>query len=304
LSVHRQAPARIGRAMRLALWVRDLAVSVSIASLVLPSVVSAAQATGGDRATEANASSRWAFDFAPYLWLPAVKGTTQIGDETAPVDVGFSKIFDLLGDGDLLAGGGHFEVEYDRRFSFLLDAFGGTARPSSNVTFGPRGRLSGVADLTMNWAFFEFGPAYRILDWAQNAGRRPIELDVLAGGRLMYFYEKIALRGDGRAGIERIDSASTTWVDPFVGGRFSVPAGPIDILFRGDIGGFGAGSELAWNLIGGIGVVLPWRPGGSRTSFLLVYKALSFDYETGGGSDLRRFDLEFRGPALGLQFAF
>lgn len=282
---------------------RRLAASLAVAWVVLP-WIALAETPGADGTVEASAASRWAFEFAPYLWLPAVHGTTRIGDETAPVDVGFSKLFDLLGDGDLLAGGGHFEVGYDRRFSFFLDAFGGTARPSSDVTFGPRGRLSGVADLTMNWAFFEFGPAVRVVDWAGDPGARPIEVDVLAGGRLMYFYEKIALRGEGRTGFERIDSASTTWVDPFVGGRFSVPAGPIDILFRGDIGGFGAGSELAWNLIGGIGVELPWRPGASRTSLVLIYKALSFDYETGSGSDLRRFDLEFRGPALGLQFAF
>ncbi len=83
-----------------------------------------------------------------------------------------------------------------------------------------------------------------------------------------------------------------------------MPAGPIEILFRGDIGGFGVGSELAWNLVGGLGIDLPWRPFSSRTSLLLVYKSLSFDYETGSGAGFRRFNLEFRGPALGLQFGF
>lgn len=280
------------------------AATLLVVGLVLGFGVHGAEAAGTDQDAGSGETSAWRFEFTPYLWLPAVKGTTQLGDETASVDVGFSEIFDLLGDADLLAGGGHFEVAYERRFSFFLDAFGGTARPSSNVTFGPRERLTGVADLTMNWAFFGFGPTYRVLDWRQRPESSPITVDLLAGGRLMYFYDKIDLRGDGRAGFERVVSASTTWVDPFVGGRFAVPAGPIEILFRGDIGGFGVGSELAWNLVGGLGIDLPWRPFSSRTSLLLVYKSLSFDYQTGSGADLRRFNLEFRGPALGLQFEF
>jgi hypothetical protein len=120
----------------------------------------------------------------------------------------------------------------------------------------------------------------------------------------MYFYQSITLQGDrGRFG--RFASSTSQWVDPFVGGRFTVPlVGELDLMFRGDIGGFGAGSELAWNLIGGFQYALPWQPWGARTSVVAVYKALSFDHEAGSGADAVTTDLDLRGPALGLMVAF
>jgi hypothetical protein len=206
-----------------------------------------------------------------------------------------------MGDGELFAGGGHFEARHDR-LSLFVDAFGGTARPSSDVTAGPRQMIRGTADLTLNFAFVEFGPAFRVLDWPRGGPGRPITIDALAGGRFMYFYESISLRG--AAGRFVADAkATSTWVDPFVGGRFSVPiVDELDVVFRGDIGGFGAGSELAWNVIGGFQYWLPWQPWGARTSIVAVYKVLDFDYEaSSGGIDL---DLDLRGPALGLTFDF
>lgn len=245
----------------------------------------------------------WRFQTALYLWLPEVQGIVGARGATANVDVDFTNLFDLMGDGDLFAGGGHVEVGYER-FSFFLDAFGGTARPSSDVTVQRRPSLTGTADLTLNFAFFEFGPAYRILDWPRGGPGRPISLDVLTGGRFMYFYQSITLRGSGER-FQRSANATSEWVDPFVGGRFSVPlVGELDLLFRGDIGGFGAGSELAWNLIGGFQYALPWQPGGARTSIVAVYKALSFDHDSGGGQNEIVTDLDLRGPALGLLLEF
>jgi len=245
----------------------------------------------------------WTIQAALYLWLPEVQGTVGARGATADVDVDFGNLFDLMGNGQLFASGGHVEVGYER-FSFFLDAFGGTARPSSDVTVQRRPTLTGTADLTLNFAFFEFGPAYRVLDWPRGGPGRPIALDLLAGGRFMYFYQSITLRGSGGR-LGRYGNATSEWVDPFVGGRFSVPlVGDLDVLFRGDIGGFGAGSQLAWNLIGGFQYALPWHPGGASTSLVAVYKALDFDYESGSGSDEIVTKLNLRGPALGLLVEF
>lgn len=252
------------------------------------------------RAQEESAKSPWAFELTPYVWLPEVQGAIKARDETVDVDVGFGDIFDLLGNGDLFAAGGHAEVRYDR-FSFFLDAFGGTVRPTANVTVGRTVTRTVTADLTVNFAFFEFGPAYRVLQWPMDQPGRPITIDALVGGRLMYFYESLALDGSGGF-FNRFTKSSSTWVDPFVGGRFAVPVwGDLDVVFRGDIGGFGAGSELAWNVIGGFQYILPWEPGGAQTSLVAVYKALSFEYES--DRDVTSA-LEFRGPAFGLAFRF
>lgn len=97
----------------------------------------------------------------------------------------------------------------------------------------------------------------------------------------------------------------STWVDPFVGGRWWVPVSEnVDVVFRGDIGGFGAGSQLAWNLIGGFQYEPPWRPGGARTTVAAIYKASDFDYQTGSGAQKSTVALNLRGPALGLTLDF
>lgn len=242
----------------------------------------------------------WSFEVAPYLWLPEVQGTLKIRDETAQLNVTFNDVFDLLGAGDLFAAGGHAEARYDR-FSFFLDAFGGTVRPTATATVGRLVQRRVTADIVTNWSFFEFGPTWRVLQWPMDRSGRPITVDALVGGRLMYFYDSITLTGSGGR-LDRFASASSTWVDPFVGGRFAVPLwGDLDVVFRGDIGGFDLGSKLAWNVLGGVQYVLPWQPGGAQTSLVAVWKTLSFDYES--GNDVTS-SLVFSGPAFGLTFRF
>lgn len=247
--------------------------------------------------------SDWSFQVIPYLWLPELQGTVSTRGRSAAFNVDFDKVFDLLGNGDLLAGMGHFEAKY-RRLSLFVDAIGGTARPSSQITLGPRQMASANGDLTMNFTYVEFGPAYRLLDLPVGGKGRSIALEVLAGGRFMYFYQSITLAGTG-GNVTQSANATTTWVDPFVGGRWSVPlVGDLNLIFRGDIGGFGAGSELAWNLIGGFQYELPWHPGAARTFVIAAYKAFDFDYQTGSGDQKTAIALDQRGPAIGLGFAF
>src|SRR5262249_28078701 len=144
------------------------------------------------------------------------------------------------------------------RLSLFLDGVGGTARPSSE---DPRGKIN----LTLNFAFVEFGPAYRLFEAPVKRIGRPIVVDALVGGPFMYFYNSIDLHGSGGRFEQKI-AATAEWVDPFVGGRWTVPLiGDLDLFFRGDIGGFGAGSQLVWNLIGGFEYGLPWRPWGAST---------------------------------------
>ena len=253
------------------------------------------------RAQDESGTTPWSIEVAPYLWLSEVQGTIGVRDTTAHLDVTFDKLFDLMGNGELFAGGGHAEVRHDR-FSFFLDAFGGTARPTSDVTVGREVQRSGTADVTVNWSFFEFGPSYRLLRWPTDGPGRPITIDALVGGRLMYFYQSLTLRGE-LGNFNRFASASSTWVDPFVGGRFAVPIwDQLDVVFRADIGGFGAGSELAWSLLAGFQYILPWQPGGGQTSIVAVYKALDFDHESDDGTV--RASANISGPGLGLLFRF
>lgn len=277
---------------------RKIAATLLTVLLVVGLVTSLAPAA---HAEEEGAVNPWSFEMAPYVWLPEVQGTIRVRNETADLNVTFNDVFDLLGAGKLFAAGGHAEVRYDR-FSFFLDAFGGTVRPTASATVGGQIIQRRVtADVVTNWSFFEFGPAYRLLQWPMKQGERPISIDALVGGRLMYFYDSITLTGSGGR-LNRFVSSSSTWVDPFVGGRFDVPVwGDLDVIFRGDIGGFGAGSDLAWNVLGGFQYILPWEPGGANTSLVAVWKTLSFDYESGNAV---QSNLTFSGPAFGLMAHF
>ena len=89
---------------------------------------------------------------------------------------------------------------------------------------------------------------------------------------------------------------SRTWVDPVIGLRTRTNA--TDWLFlavRGDIGGFGANSELTWQAFAGAGVQV------SRWFALLAgYRAIGYDYDQAGF----QYDVVTHGPAFGMEFNF
>ena len=239
----------------------------------------------------------WSFEFAPYVWLPEINGNLQVRRISASFHVNYDQLFDLLGAGDLFTGMGHFEAK-NGRLSLFLDAVGGHVTPSGKTE---RAKV----DSTLNFTYVEFGPAFRLFEFPSTlGGRRPIVIDALVGGRFMYFYSKLSVVGN-RGFVSASDSASVDWVDPFVGGRWLVPiVGDLDLFFRGDIGGFGAGSQLAWNLVSGFEYRLPWKLFSARTRAVAAYKVLDFDYSTGSGQRKRSVDLNQRGPAIGIGFDF
>lgn len=89
-------------------------------------------------------------------------------------------------------------------------------------------------------------------------------------------------------------SGSKSWVDPLVGfrGRLNL-TDKLYLAARGDIGGFGVGSELAWNAFGSLGY--QWT---ERLSTELGYRHLSMDYSDGGFI----FDADMSGIFLGLTY--
>jgi hypothetical protein len=94
------------------------------------------------------------------------------------------------------------------------------------------------------------------------------------------------------------------WVDPLVGLslRHQVAPGQ-ELLLRGDVGGFGAGSEFSWNVIGAysfeVGVYY-----GVTVSGVLGYRALAVDFERGSGISRYDYDVIQHGPLLGLTASF
>ena len=262
-----------------------------VAGLVL-ALLRAPVALADDAAPEPGATTDgWHVSFVPYLWLTAVKGNVRIKDLSAPIDVGFDKVFDLLGNGDLIGGMGYLEGRHDRLILFA-DATGSVVRTKQSVPIGK-------ADLAADFATLEFG-----LGWRVYEGFDAITVDALAGGRYNYLYSSIDVTtGSGLSGPGR--NTTVDFVDPFVGGRFAVHfTDALSLLFRGDIGGFGAGSQLAWGLLAGFRYETPWELGPARLNAFAAYKVYDFDYDSGSGANRRAIAESFSGPALGLGGAF
>jgi len=91
------------------------------------------------------------------------------------------------------------------------------------------------------------------------------------------------------------------WADPLIGIQTEVPiVDRTSRAFRGDIGGFGASSNLIWGLAGDVRYWMEWNPKGARPWVALGYRAAAFD-RSSGGADV---EMQFRGPAVALGTAF
>ena len=84
------------------------------------------------------------------------------------------------------------------------------------------------------------------------------------------------------------------WVDPMLGIKWRWKlAEKWALVTRGDIRGFGAGSDLAWSALG----LIDWRPS-KYVGFILGYRALYMDYSDGSGSDRFAYDATMHGPIV------
>lgn len=96
------------------------------------------------------------------------------------------------------------------------------------------------------------------------------------------------------------ESKTKTWVDPMLVARVKSNASEkFNYQFRGEIGGFGIGSDLAWQIQAYLGY---------RFSKLFEmtggYRIISLDYKSGDGLDRFMYDVDISGPVLRFDFNF
>lgn len=243
----------------------------------------------------------WRFTLAPYLWLPGVQGRMTIDGETTQIDQTVGDTLDLLGS--LEAGGfmSHVEARKDDLGFFVNFEFLGIL---TTQTIGPRG-LGEVRAKLLEY-FVEYGASYRVIEVPTSIGpERPIWVELLAGGRWNRISSELAfsrLPQDSKSKIE--------FMDPIVGGKFLVPfygnrsAGTFGVRFRGDIGGFGAGSDLSWSLLGGLQWDTPWTIAGGDVSVLLGYKTYYFEIDRDEDDTETSLALQSGGPIVGVAARF
>ena len=214
----------------------------------------------------------WQFALIPYGWITGISGTVGVANVSTELDISFDEIVENLEVGGLV----HFEAR-KRRWSAIFDgiflAIGqGAERPPAAVD--------------VDQAILEFGAGYQLTDVAGIVfGGRYVSLDT----RLQLFL-----------GDSPTVGCSQSWVDPFVGLRARTDFNDKWTLdAQADIGGFGAASDVAWNLAAHIGYRLT-----PRLTLLGGYRILDIDYEDGTGSDAFVFDVTTSGLQIGLGMTF
>ena len=223
-------------------------------------------------------AAEWKYEIAPYLWGSAMEGTAGIGAVTAETSLSFSDIMDNLEFGFM----GMFRASTDR-YSITVDAL----YMSLGVTErGPGGALKADVDMDQTGLETDFG--YALTDrFTVLAGLRYVDLDA-------------RLKVTGPLGNELSAREQQSWVDPVIGAQYSWSfADQWSASLRGDIGGFGVGSDFAWQAM----AVLRWQFS-PRTGVALAYRYLDMDYEEGQGDSRFLYDMATSGPALGVVFTF
>jgi hypothetical protein len=272
--IKRIAESRIGK---LPSWAATLLLTASILASPLARPLLAQERPN---ASPASLGDRWEFLVAPYLLFPYMSGTTTIRGIEAEVDANPGDIFSRLQFGAML----FFEAHNSVWAASLDGLYMNLSQP------GPLG----LTEVGMKQGMVELTGYRRVMPW----------LEVLAGGRLNVLSGEIEilpivpLPPEGPLPI-KVDR-SQTWFDPFVGARATVPAGRRWLfVFRGDVGGFGIGSDIAWQVYPAVSYRF------SRLFGLAVaYRVLGMDYQTGSGTDAFRYDVRTFGPQIGFLFHF
>lgn len=242
---------------------------------ILAALAAAGVMLSGSHAAAQSSSGEWEFAIAPYLWAAGMDGSMVVAVFEEDVDVPFSTIIENLD----LAFMGHFDMRNDH-WVLSSDLIFVDLEQREDVT---EGTVTAGLDLTL----FEVAGGYRVSS----------VFTVLAGARWVDM--GAGLRYDGTLVDDGAD-VGRKWIDPLIGVHAFVPLSKKWWLgLRGDIGGFGVGSEFAWQAYADIGF-----RASHLVSIVLGYRALDMDYEDGSGRDYVNLDLLISGPQIGVAFTF
>jgi len=223
------------------------------------------------QAAEEDESRNHALAF--YLWGAGLDG--HVGNKAGglPVDVSFHDILDNL-EGVLMV---NYRGEFDN-WSLTSDLVYMNIVPSSD-------RPSATLDVEQT-------------TWEVTAGYEiQPGLELLGGFR--YVDLKTALTLDFIMPSPPTIKTQEDWVDPIVGLDYRTALSDKWVFFgRADIGGFGVGSELTWQL----GAYFSYKPSPNWKLFG-GYRHLVWDFEADDANQFF-YDMAISGPLLGVGYLF
>lgn len=231
------------------------------------------------------ADSNWQFTVEPYVLASSISGDAGVGRVAGiPVDVSFSDILENL----QLAGMLHFEAQHGSGWGLVLDY--GFMDLGADKTVG----LGGIVDGSVRQGILEV-----LVTRGVDLGATSME--VLAGIR--WWDNKVEVGLDPAIWNGNLSrKISEDWLDPVVGLRWTGElAERWRIRLRGDIGGFGVGSDFSWNASATALYSIS-----DRFELEFGYKAVDVDYDNGKAADSGFFayDTTTHGPLLGLLINF
>lgn len=195
----------------------------------------------------------WNWTLTPYGWLAGLDGNTGVRRLVAPVDLSPSDVIEDLSFTAMIA----LDANNDQ-WGVAGDLFYVNLDSSTPTAAGP------VNSDVEQWIVSGV-PYLRV------ASDEKATVDVGAGGRYMDTDLDLATPAGKRSG-------SKNWIDPIVmlRTRYAL-AEKVFLTLSGDIGGFGVGSDLTWQLAGSVGYALT-----DKVDLLLGYRHLDVDYEDDG----------------------
>jgi hypothetical protein len=220
-------------------------------------------AQGGTAPVAPVSDDQWHISVSPYLWFPGVHGTVgalgrDAGFKASPSDLLSHFRFGVMG-----------AVEARRnRLLVPIDLMWIRLQDDKAIPFPPGLKATSA---TIKATEFILTPkiGVRLID------EEKIKVDALAGIRYWHFGENLQF-SPSILGLNF--SKSQNWVDPVVGGRITTALAPkVVFTMAGDVGGWGTGSQLEYQVVGLLGYKV--KP---NMTLQGGYRYLYVDYAKGG----------------------
>ena len=234
-------------------------------------------------AQEQTPERKWHFLAEPYVMFPYMSGETGLGNALlVPVDADPGDIFSNLKMAAML----YFEARTDKwaiTTDWVYMKLDNELTPGTLINSGTVG---------VKQSIWEVAGLYRILPF----------WEVGIGGRLNYLQTSIdARRNIFPSGTEEVSGIhDDTWFDPVIITRLSTDIkDKWPVQFRADVGGFGLGSDLTWQLQAYAGYRF-----GKLFQLSAGFRVISIDYRTDVDYTDFVFNMKEFGPVIRFGFNF
>jgi len=235
-------------------------------------VIAGIAAGGTARADTPQGSDPWKVVFAPYVMGASIDGTTVVRGQEAAIDLSASDIFDNL------------ELGFMSMLVVRKRDWGVTG----DVVWVALGKTTDIppADVDPTLGLLSVSGVRRLSDWA----------DLTFGARWNRVEGSIHFKPPIDLDVER----TRDWVDPIVGIVLRTPSGKKwHATLIADVGGFGVGSDLSWQVFPSAGYDLS-----PKVSLEAGWRLLDVDYDSDDENDRFSYDVRYQGPVAGLAIRF